>query len=158
MDPSTYLKTKVMTSSPAELRLMLLDGAIKFVQQAIQGVNESAFESVYEGVSRSQAILTELMSSLRPEHDPELCERLNGLYTYVFNLLVKANGDMSAQPLEEALKLLEYERETWLMLMERTIESNEQSGNIDSVPAAGEQEERPGKIDGIVGNRLSVQG
>ena len=29
-----YLKTKVLTASPAELRLMLIDGAIRFSEQA----------------------------------------------------------------------------------------------------------------------------
>ena len=37
-ESNAYLRTKVMTASPAELRLMLLDGAIKFANQAREGL------------------------------------------------------------------------------------------------------------------------
>ena len=32
----------------------------------------------------------ELINSLRPEHAPELCERLSGLYTFIYVQLVGA--------------------------------------------------------------------
>ena len=49
--PHAYLRTKVMTASPGELRLMLIDGAIRFSEQARTGLEANDFEAVYVGVN-----------------------------------------------------------------------------------------------------------
>lgn len=110
-----YLRTKVMTASPAELRLMLLDGAIRFTEQARRGYETRDFEMSYEGTTKAQAILMELLNALRPSQAPELCQRLSALYTYLYNQLVIASTTRDTASVDEVLKLLRYERETWSM-------------------------------------------
>ena len=112
-----YLKSKVLTASPAELRLLLLDGAIRFAEQARSAYETRDFERSYEGTTKCQAILTELMCSLRPEREPELCSRLAALYTYMYRRLVEASSNKSYTEVEEVIRLLRYERETWTMAM-----------------------------------------
>ena len=46
-DVNEYLKTKVLTASPAELRLLLLDGSIRFAEQARMGLVNKDFEQSY---------------------------------------------------------------------------------------------------------------
>ena len=60
-----YLRTKVMTASPAELRLMLLDGAIRFAEQAKRGYETKDYELSFEGTTKAQAIVLELLK--RPD-------------------------------------------------------------------------------------------
>ncbi len=119
---NVYLRTKVMTASPEELRLMLLDGAIKFARQAAEGLATGNIELRYTGFERCRAIVLELMNSVRPEVDPTLCQKVTGLYTFIFGELVNANLEKDAARLQKAIELLEFERETWVMLMEKLAE------------------------------------
>ena len=67
---------------------MLIDGAIRFIEQARTGVVNKDYEQSYIGFSKARAIVTELISGLNPEISPELCDRMTSLYTFVFTRLV----------------------------------------------------------------------
>lgn len=121
-DVNEYLKTKVMTASPAELRLLLLEGSIRFAEQARMGLVNKDFEQSYLGSTQCRAILTELITSLRPEVDKVLCDRLTELYTFIYNELVTAMSDKSPDKVSKVVELLIYERETWAMAIERLSE------------------------------------
>jgi len=114
-----YLKTKIMTASPEELRLMLYDGALKFCRQSKIALEKKNFEDSYNNLMRAQKIVLELSTSLNHDADPQLCQRLSALYTYVYRLLVDANMKRESGIVDEAIKLIEYERETWQMLMKK---------------------------------------
>ena len=129
-----YLRTKVMTAGPAELRMMLFDGALRFARKGRAGLAEQDFEAAYEGISRCQQILMELINGLRPEQDPVLCERLSGLYTFLYTRLIDGSRQRSPEIVEEVIKLLEYERQTWSMLLEKLAQ--EKAGG-DPGPAEG---------------------
>jgi flagellar protein FliS len=131
----TYLRTKVHTASPAELRLMLLDGAIRFAEQGREGLARRDFEMSYNGLSRAQAILMELINALRPEESPDLCGRLQGLYLFMYRRLIEANTKRNVKPVEEVLRLLRYERETWIRLMAKL---REETGTQGAGAAAGD--------------------
>jgi flagellar protein FliS len=117
--PNPYLRTKVLTARPEELRLMLFDGAIRFAGMAKDGIAAKDYEKSYEGVTRCQAILLELINSLRPEHDPELCQKLSALYTFMYTRMIEAGRQRDAAIVDEVLGLLRYERETWVLVMEQ---------------------------------------
>lgn len=117
-----YLRTKILTASPEELRLMLLDGAIKFARQAREGLEQKNYEQSFTGFERARAIVLELMSSIRPDIDPDLCQKISGLYTFIFSELVNASFEKSVARCDKAIELLEYERETWKQLMDRLAE------------------------------------
>lgn len=121
--PNPYLRTKIMTASPEELRLMLYDGAIKFGGQARAALEKKDYEESYNCLMRAQKIVLELSTSLNHEVDPALCEKMSALYTFIYRKLVDANMQRDPAPLDEALKLLEYERETWRMLMQKLGQS-----------------------------------
>lgn len=114
-----YLRTRVMTASPAELRLMLLDGAVRFARQGQEGLAKRNYEQSFEGLSRCREIITELIVTMRPEHDPALCEKVHALYTFIFNEVTEAGLEKNAKRMDRVIELLEYERETWAMLMEK---------------------------------------
>ena len=114
-----YLRTKVLTASPEQLRLMLLDGAIKFLKQGREGLERKDYEASYNGFSQCRNIILELTHSMRPEIAPDLCQRVQALYTYLYVQLVEASHEKDAAKAGKVLELLEYERETWIMAMEK---------------------------------------
>lgn len=108
-----YLVTQVMTATPQKLQLMLLDGALRFGRQAITFWSEGREEEGGEAVLRCQGIVTELICSLRPEHNRELCRRVASVYMYIFRTLTEAHTRQDQTKLADALRVLEEERETW---------------------------------------------
>ncbi|MEE2972312.1 MAG: flagellar export chaperone FliS [Planctomycetota bacterium] len=114
-----YLRTKVMSASPAELRLMLVDGAIRFAEQCRTGLQNRDFEQAFEGSRQCRAILTELLSGLKPEHDPLLCERLNSLYTFMISRMMEAMSERDHEIVASVVELLRFERETWQMVVDQ---------------------------------------
>ena len=126
-----YLRTKILTASPEQLRLMLYEGAIKFCHQAKAAIGNQKFEDSYNNLIRAQKIVLELSTSLNHEADPELCGKLSALYTYIYRKLVEANMSRKVEDIDEAIRLIEYERETWQLLMKQISEQGGASGASD---------------------------
>jgi flagellar protein FliS len=114
-----YLRTKVFTATPEQLQLMLYDGAIRFAEQAKVALEKKDFEQSYNGLSRAQKIIAELASSLKHEIAPELCDKLAGLYNFIYRKLLEANIEHKVEALDEALRILRYQRETWVLLLDK---------------------------------------
>ena len=114
-----YLRTKVLTATPEQLQLMLYDGAIKFGEQARLALENKNYEQSYTMISRVQKIITEMNSSLKHEIYPELCGKLAALYNYVYRKLVEANIEHNLAALDESLKLMRFQRETWVLLLDQ---------------------------------------
>lgn len=130
-----YLATKVMSASAEELRLMLLDGAIKFCRQGREGLAGKNYEACYNGFTRCRAILMELVQTMRPEHDAELCARLTGLYMYMVMRLLESSHEKDLAKADEVIGLLEYDRQTWAMLMDKLAsERGVRTGNGENAP------------------------
>lgn len=136
--PNPYLRTRVLTATPEELRLMLFDGAIKFSRQAIEARKADDRETAYHGLMRAQKIVLELSDSLKHDVDPELTSKMSALYMYIYKLLVDANVNHTSKEIEEAVKLLEYERETWQMLIAQLSDNTDPSEA--SKPIAADQQ------------------
>jgi flagellar protein FliS len=149
----TYLRNRLLSASPAELRLMLIDGAIRFTAQARAGYESRDYESAYDGTTKAQAILMELMNALRPDQAPELCQRLSALYTYMYSNLVKASSTREIALLDEVLTLLRYDRETWELCMDELSRENRASSRLAALPAVPAPHAGAGAP-----SRLSVQG
>lgn len=142
---NAYLRTKVMSASPEELRLMLLDGAIKFAQQGREGLLQKNYEQSFTGLSSCRDIVFELMTTIRADINPELAANIKGLYTFIYTQLIEGSHEKDVAKVDKAIELLQYERETWVLLMQRLAE--ERAGAIAPVPA---------HIDGA--KSISVQG
>jgi flagellar secretion chaperone FliS len=116
---NAYLRTRVMSASPEELRLMLLDGAIKFATQGKEGLERKDYEASYNGISQCRNIVFELLTTIREGLAPELTSNVKALYTFLYTHLLDASVEKSPAKVEEVIELLQYERETWVLLMDR---------------------------------------
>ncbi|XAL99223.1 flagellar export chaperone FliS [Phycisphaeraceae bacterium D3-23] len=117
--PNAYLRNQVLAASPEQLRLMLFDGALRQCRAGLTGLDEKNYDVSYTSISKAQKIVLELSNSLKPDILPDVCEKLAALYTYIYRLLIDASTQRDTAPLNEAIQLLSYERETWVLLMEK---------------------------------------
>jgi len=160
---NAYLRTRVMTASQEELRLLLFDGALKFCRQANDAIARADWEASYNALTRAQKIVMELSSALDHAAAPELCERLSALYTYIYRRLVDANMERDRSAVDEAIRLIEYERETWAMVVKKLREEKGQAPPDAAASAETEAEatEPLGRIapDGTTPpSTLSIEG
>lgn len=114
-----YFRNQVLTATPEKLRLLLLDGCIRFMEDGRDGLVNKNYEKMYDGFSQARDIVMELISGMKPEVDPELCSKLGSLYTFVFKHLTEAGFEKSVEKVDECLKIMRYERDTWGMLCEK---------------------------------------
>ena len=126
-----YLRNAVMTATPEQLHLMLYDGAIRFTKQGIEGIRTKKWEDAFNGFSRAQKIILEMVNALNYDVNRELCTRMAGLYNFIYRKLVEASVERDPKPAEEALGVIEYQRQTWVMLMDRLRQER-----ADPAPAA----------------------
>ena len=129
-----YLRNAVLTASREQLQLMLYDGAIRFTKQGVRGIEESNWEDAFNGFSRAQKIVLEMLNSLNYDVDQTLCERMAGLYNFIYGKLVEASVHRDVRIAADALKLLEYQRETWIMLMEKLAKENSETPDNTDTP------------------------
>lgn len=107
-----YRTTQVQTASPADLLLLLYDGAIKWCRQAEIHLDNGDREEAHKALLRSQDIIDELMVSLDHSAGP-IAEGLSQLYDYMRWRLIEANIQKNKEPIAEVVKMLEELRETW---------------------------------------------
>jgi len=143
-----YFRTKVMTASPEELRLMLIEGSIRFMREGRDALAERRWEASYEALTGAKNIILELTTSMRHEVAPDLCAKLDGLYTFMYRRLVDASLERDPAIIDEVISLMEYERETWVMLMDKVAEER----GAETVPAGAPDAEGSG--DGVPAGAL----
>ena len=141
MDTPTneYLRNAIMTATPEQLQLMLYDGAIRFARQGTEGIRRKNWEEAFNGLNRAQKIILEMMNALNYDVDRQLCTRMAGIYSFIYRKLVEAGVERSPAIAEEAIGLLEYQRETWVMLLDKLRqERSEQASPASSQSIAGD--------------------
>ncbi len=111
---NAYTKTKVNTSAaPLDLVIMLYDGAIEYLQSAVYHINEGRNLQKIEYLSRTRAIIEELLASLDMETGGEVGENLESLYLYILMELTKANAANDIKKLGEIKFILSELRDAW---------------------------------------------
>lgn len=107
-----YQQTQAQTASKPKLLIMLYDGAIRFVQAGIEGIEQKNYELVNRNLIKAQAIVHELISSLN--FDYPIAQNLVAIYEYMLRLLIEANVQKRAEPALEVLEHLKELREAWV--------------------------------------------
>ena len=114
-----YFRTKVLTASQEELRLLLIDGCLRFLKQGREALEAAHWEQVYTSLSSAKDIILELLSALNPEVAPDLTSKLSSLYTWMLMTTTEASFKKDPAKLDAVIQTMEYERETWVMLMDK---------------------------------------
>ena len=113
---NVYQTNQVVTASPKKLVIMLYDGAIKNLRLAELSLNEKNIENSNKYLTKTQAIITEFMSTLNFEDGGDVAKNLYQLYEYMNRRLIRANIDKDVEPIIEVKKYLEELRDTWTQI------------------------------------------
>jgi len=114
-----YLQAEVQTATPQKVRLMLIEAAIKNIHRTKKAWEDERFEAGFESLSLAQDIVTELLSSLDKESNPDLVGKVASIYVFIFRCLSEGGMTQDQQKMDDALRVLNSERETWRLVCEK---------------------------------------
>ncbi len=110
-----YNRNKILTATPAELTLMLYEGAIKFCNVAIIGMENNDVQKAHNNIMRVQKIIEEFQITLDFKYP--IANDFNNVYNYLIKRLREANMTKDKEILEEVLEHLRTMRDTWKEVM-----------------------------------------
>lgn len=115
MDPrDQYRQQAANTASPAQLVLMLFDGALAEVDRAEAALGAAGdVPAAHEALTRAQRIVQELFVTLDHERGGDLARHLAELYTFVIAELVRTNLEKDVSILPGVVSVLRPLRDSW---------------------------------------------
>jgi flagellar protein FliS len=115
---AAYANNKIMMASPAELTLMLYDGAIKFVNIAMDAIDQKDVEKAHNNIRKADLIIEEFQITLN--HKYEVAKDFDQVYKYIRERLLWVNVKKDKEILEEVQEHLHTMRDTWKEVMKKT--------------------------------------
>ena len=112
-----YQNNSIMTASKEELTLMLYNGAIKFCNQAIEGIENKDIQKAHTCSMKAQKIITELQITLDPKF--AYAADINRLYDFIKQLLMEGNMQKDAEKIRQALGLIRQFRDLWQEVIQK---------------------------------------
>ena len=132
MADNPYLRDAVLTATPEQLQLMLYDGVIRFATQARDALAAKDYERSFDRLSRAQNIVAEMLHGLNYDVNRALCERVASVYNFLYRKFVDANIHHDTSAIDDALRVLRVERETWQMLVDKVNRVRQSAGTATS--------------------------
>ena len=108
-----YKQTQITTANQGKLIVMLYDGAIKFLNIALDNLDLRTYDIVNNNIIKAQDIITELLVSLNMEEGGEISQNLFNLYMYFKRQLLEANIKKDGEILKQTIKMLKELRDAW---------------------------------------------
>lgn len=112
-----YNNSKILTASPAELTLMLYDGAIKFCNIAILACEQKNIEKAHNNIVKVERIVDYFRQTLDMKYP--VAEDFERVYSYLGRRLTEANIKKDKDILEEVNQHLHAMRDTWNEVMKQ---------------------------------------
>ena len=122
---NSYYQTQVTTADKREIVLYLYDGAIRFMNQGLKGIEDGNIAERCTNLGRAMDILMELTCMLDFEQGGELAERLNSLYTFAIQQLLLANSGNSegVKQVRHAITIVSTVREGWSQMLKASADA-----------------------------------
>ncbi|MBE5904665.1 MULTISPECIES: flagellar export chaperone FliS [Pseudobutyrivibrio] len=121
-----YARNRILTASPAELTLMLYEGAIKFCNIAIVACENNDIEKAHNNIRKTDRIIEEFEITLDEKYP--VAKDFQAVYTYLRSCLRHAMIDKDPETLQEVLKHLRTMRDTWKDVMKLTANGKKLDG------------------------------
>ena len=133
----SYARTEVMTSSPAQLRTMLLQRAVWESHQLVGDIERDNGEGILQTGNRLRSLLLELMPAETSTIDATLVSHLRSTGTYLYRTVADACGRRDQKAARQIVKFLEFELDTWRQVMARIDSDNTGSTSMAGTNLAG---------------------
>jgi flagellar protein FliS len=117
MAKQTYQQNAITTASPGALTMMLYKGAVRFINAAIQELNQGNVQEAHKFNLRAQEIVNELIVTLNM--DIPVSKDFLKMYDYIHYRLVQANIHKDVAMLEEARTYIQEFAEIWEEVLKR---------------------------------------
>ncbi len=118
-----YKNSKILTASPAELTLMLYEGAIKFGNIATEAIENKEIEKAHKNIIRVQKIIDEFRATLNRKYP--VAEEFDKIYRYLLRRLLEANATKDPEIMKEVVEHLRSMRDNWKEVMKKVKEERE---------------------------------
>lgn len=119
---AAYNNSKIQTATPAELTLLLYEGAIKFTNIAIVAMEKNDVQKTHDNIMKTEKIIEEFQATL--DHKYPVAKDFEAVYSYLLKRLFDANIRKDPEILEEVLSHLRTMRDTWKEVMAKTANGN----------------------------------
>jgi flagellar secretion chaperone FliS len=103
----TYRNVEISTADRGRLLLMMYEGAIKFLKAAQEGLQKNDLITFSKYLSKSQAIIAELMNTLDHEKGGIIARDLERLYDFMLFYLTEANLTRDVTRVKKVISLIE---------------------------------------------------
>lgn len=110
-----YQNNRVMTASPAELTLMLYEGAIKFGNIAESALEQKDIAKAHTNITKVEKIIDYLRQTLDMKY--AVAQDFENIYEYLSRRLVEANMKKDKAVMEEVNMHLRSVRDNWKEVM-----------------------------------------
>jgi flagellar protein FliS len=132
-----YRQTQIETATPGQILLMLYDGAIRYCRQARERIlaRDAAGKGMF--ISKADAIIAELVSTLDHSKAPDLCKNLEALYLYMQDQLALANAKMDPEPIDIVVRLMSNLHSAWVEAVANTDKATARGGGSTATGTAG---------------------
>lgn len=127
-----YQKTAITTASREKILLMLYEGCIRFIRQAIKAMEEKRIADKGKFISKATAIISELMATLDFKVGGELAQDLENLYVFMIDKLIEGNIENNVECLKSVEKLMGTLYVAWKDVIENPREDGVPSPHLQS--------------------------
>jgi flagellar protein FliS len=110
---SAYKENAITTQSKGRLVVLLYEGAIKFLKQAVKELEAQDNVKKGEYINKAVAIIDELNACLDMEAGGEIAQNLRSLYHFMRRHLWEANMQRDPQRIREVIGILEDLNKGW---------------------------------------------
>ncbi|MEA4902160.1 flagellar export chaperone FliS [Desulfitobacterium sp.] len=115
---NAYKNQQIMTASPAQLTLLLYNGALKFLNESIIALEQGDIQKSNSANLRVQNIIREFVVTLDMSY--EVSKTWAQLYEYIEYSLIQGNIKKDIGQLQNAKGILQEMRDTWEEAMKQT--------------------------------------
>lgn len=112
-----YNNSKILTAKPAELTLMLYEGAIKFCNISLKAIEDNDISKAHENIIKVERIIDYLRKTLDMKYP--VAQDFENMYVYIDRRLTEANMSKDPEILEEVNSHLHAIRDNWKLVMEK---------------------------------------
>ncbi len=127
-----YSQNSIEMASQEQILIMLYDGAIRFIRQAITASEAHDITEKLGRISKVFAIIVEFSNTLNHDVGGQIAADLDGLYQFMLRELGKARKEKGEESLRVVEGLLVDLRKTWGEAI--VISKKESAGKKSSIP------------------------
>ncbi len=110
---AAYQQNAVETQSQGRIIVLLYEGAIRFLRQAQEALDQQDYVRKGELINRAIEIILELNVSLNLEAGGEIAQNLRSLYHFMMQHLTVANVKCDKQMIQDVVNILDELNQGW---------------------------------------------